>query len=228
MSAKHRILRVLQWSLIVAGLALIGFWLGARIHGALGRDSEIRRFETARQELRDHPAAQETTPAAAETLAGDLPVDTSLWAEDRIEEYEASLIEECDAPLAILRIPRINLEVAVLEGTSELVLNRGVGHITGTAAPGGSGNVGIAGHRDGYFRGLKDVAKGDLIELETLAGTEDFTITELLLVDPPDVWVLEPTEVPSITLVTCYPFYFVGSAPQRYIVRAEHVPEPKE
>jgi sortase A len=228
MSEKHRTLRVLQWILIVAGLALLGFWLGARIEGALGQDSEIRRFETARQELRDHPAAQETTPAAAETLAGDLPVDTSLWAEDRIEEYEASLIEECDAPLAILRIPRINLEVAVLEGTSELVLNRGVGHITGTATPGGNGNVGIAGHRDGYFRGLKDVARGDLIELETLTGTEDFTITELLLVDPPDVWVLEPTDVPSVTLVTCYPFYYVGSAPQRYIVRAEHVPETKE
>ena len=150
-------------------------------------------------------------------------MDTSLWAEDRIEEYRESLEHEFTPPLAILRIPKIGLEVAVLEGTSELALNRGVGHITGTPRPGDGGNVGIAGHRDGYFRGLKDITEGDLIELETLAGIENYTITELLLVDPPDVWVLEPTGVPSITLVTCYPFYFVGSAPQRYIVRAESV-----
>ncbi len=76
---------------------------------------------------------------------------------------------------AILRIPKIDLEVAVLDGTSELVLNRGVGHITGTPLPGEAGNIGIAGHRDGYFRGLKDVVEGDLIEMETLAGDSKAT-----------------------------------------------------
>jgi len=146
-------------------------------------------------------------------------------AEDRIEEYEASLKHEFDPPLAVLRIPSIDLEVAVLAGTSELVLNRGVGHITGTPLPGDGGNVGIAGHRDGYFRGLKDIAEGDEIEMITLTGLERYAITDLFIVEPPDVWVLEPTEVPSITLVTCYPFYFVGSAPQRFIVRAERLSE---
>jgi sortase A len=150
-------------------------------------------------------------------------VDTSLWAEGRIEEYEASLEHEFDTPLAILRIPRIDLEVAVLAGTTELVLNRGVGHITGTPLPGADGNVGIAGHRDGYFRGLKDIAEGDVIEMETLDGKSSYTITDLFIVEPPDVWVLEATEVPSITLVTCYPFYYTGSAPKRFIVRAELV-----
>jgi sortase A len=220
-------IRFLQWALIVAGVVLLGFWLGARIHSEIGQRSEIRRFENAQKKRSDQPAG-ETSPAPANALSSALPVDTSLWAEGRIEEFEASLNEEFDTPLAILRIPKINLEVAVLSGTSELVLNRGVGHIAGTPRPGEEGNIGIAGHRDGFFRGLKDVVVGDLIELETPAGTEGYTITELLLVDPPDVWVLEPTEVPSMTLVTCYPFYFVGSAPQRYIVRAEHVPETKE
>jgi sortase A len=83
--------------------------------------------------------------------------------------------------------------------------------------------VGIAGHRDGYFRGFKDVEVGEPVELESLSGVERYTITELFIVEPPDVWVLEPTEVPSLTLVTCYPFYYVGSAPKRFIVRAEIV-----
>ena len=210
----------------MAGLALVGFWAGVRLHGEHGKNSEIRNFEAARSGLRattDPTSTATATATANRLLESDRPVDTSLWAEDRIEEYRESLEHEFTPPLAILRIPKIGLEVAVLEGTSELALNRGVGHITGTPRPGDGGNVGIAGHRDGYFRGLKDITEGDLIELETLAGIENYTITELLLVDPPDVWVLEPTGVPSITLVTCYPFYFVGSAPQRYIVRAESV-----
>ncbi len=222
MRGKKDTLRFLQWTLIVVGLALLGFWLGVRLHNALGRNSDIRSFESAREEMQQSlPPATEPTPSGS--IDTDHPVDTSLWAEDRIEEYRESLEHELDTPLAILRIPKIKLEVAVLEGTSELVLNRGVGHITGTPRPGAGGNVGIAGHRDGYFRGLKDITEGDLIVVETLTGIEHYTITEFLVVNPPDVWVLEPTEVPSITLVTCYPFYFVGSAPQRYIVRAERV-----
>jgi sortase A len=219
MWSKGDTLRVLQWTLLVIGLILVGFWVGARLHGALGKSSEIRRFEEARSRTRPEATAEASSPE----LPMELPVDTSLWAEDRIQEYEESLEHEFASPLAILRIPRIDLEVAVLPGTTELVLNRGVGHIDGTPRPGEGGNVGIAGHRDGYFRGLKDVEVGDPMELETLTGTESYIITELYLVDPPDVWVLEPTEVPSLTLVTCYPFYFVGSAPQRYIVRAERV-----
>jgi sortase A len=228
MSDGRTTVRLLQWSLIAVGVALLGLWLGARIHGEVGQRSEIRRFENARRELADRSAAPEMSPSPAAALATELPVDTSLWAEGRVEEYEESLGHEVDPPLAILKIPKIDLEVAVLEGTDELVLNRGVGHIAGTPRPGDEGNIGIAGHRDGFFRGLKDITEGDLIEVETLTATESYVVTELLIVDPTDVWVLEPTEAPTITLVTCYPFYFVGSAPQRYIVRAEQVPEPKE
>jgi sortase A len=219
MLERYRTLRVVQWILVVSGVILVGFWVGARLDRWFGGNLEVQRFEKARTPAGAAPAE------AGRNLPIELPVDTSLWAEKRIEEYEESLEHDFAAPLAILRIPKIDLKVAVLPGTSDLVLNRGVGHIAGTSAPGEGGNVGIAGHRDGYFRGLKDVVVGDLIEMETLTGTEDYTITDLLLVDPSDVWVLEPTEKPSITLVTCYPFYFVGSAPQRYIVRAERTPE---
>src|SRR6185503_18622734 len=101
-----------------------------------------------------------------------------------------------------------------------VTLDRGVGHIEHTAAPRSDGNSGIAGHRDGFFRGLKDIGSGDAIELETLGEREVYRVDRMWIVDPTDVSVLDPTPTPSLTLVTCYPFYFVGSAPQRYIVRA--------
>ena len=223
MAHDRPILRILQWTLITAGVVLIGFWAGSRLQGRFGGHSDIERFKKARAEV----SGATRSPATENGLPLELPVDTSLWAEDRIEEYEESLDHEFEAPLAILSIPKIDLEVAVLAGTTELVLNRGVGHITGTPLPGEPGNVGIAGHRDGYFRGLKDIAAGDVIQIETLTGDSTYTITETWIVEPPDVWVLEPTETPSLTLVTCYPFYFAGSAPQRFIVRAERV-DPEE
>ena len=123
-------------------------------------------------------------------------------------------------PLAVLRISAINLEVPVLEGTDDLTLNRAVGHIEGTAAPGETGNVGIAGHRDGFFRGLKDIHLGDTFDLFTEKGNSRYVVDEIVIVSPDDVSVLAPRSKPALTLVTCYPFYFVGSAPLRYIVHA--------
>jgi sortase A len=99
-------------------------------------------------------------------------------------------------------------------------MDRAVGFIAGTARPGENGNIGISGHRDGFFRGLKDIREGDGIELVTATGTDTYTIDSIVLVKPADVSVLAPRPRPSITLVTCYPFYFVGSAPKRYIVQA--------
>ena len=128
--------------------------------------------------------------------------------------------EPAPPPLAVLRIPKIRLEVPVLPGTDDVTLNRAVGHIDDTALPGTDGNSGIAGHRDGFFRGLKDIGPEDVIELETLRGKEVYRVERTWVVDPEDVSVLDPTPAGSLTLVTCYPFYYVGPAPQRYIVRA--------
>ena len=101
-----------------------------------------------------------------------------------------------------------------------------VGHIEDTAAPGADGNTGIAGHRDGFFRGLKDITTGDAIELDTLNGKQIYRVERTWVVDPEDVSVLDPTPSRALTLVTCYPFYYVGPAPQRFIVRAVQVPAP--
>ena len=161
--------------------------------------------------------------------AGPEPADTArpvsrrhgsfvLWSEKRIRAYEQALARHFDPPLGVLTIPTIGLEVPVFNGTDDLTLNRGVGRIIGTARPGRSGNTGIAGHRDGFFRGLKDIQVGDQIEFRISTGTLFYRISSIQIVTPDNVTVLENTPQPSLTLVTCYPFYFVGDAPQRYIV----------
>src|SRR4029077_9508408 len=117
----------------------------------------------------------------------------------------------------ILRVPKIDLEVPVFNDTDDLTLNRGVGRILGTAQVGQPGNLGIAGHRDGFFRGLKDVGPDDTIELLRPGGTDRYVARPVQIVTPADTYVLEPTPEPTLTLVTCFPFYYVGNAPQRYV-----------
>src|SRR5262245_23710314 len=192
------------------GLVAVAFWAAAGLAGTVAARQDLARFESLRKTALVSPTAEP---------------DLSLWDEGRIREWRATLSEPAPAPLAILRIPKIHLEVAVLPGTGDLVLNRAAGHIEDTALPGTDGNTGIAGHRDGYFRGLKDLDIGDAIEIETLEGRERYRVERIWIVEPEDVSVLDPTPVRSITLVTCYPFYFVGSAPQRFIVRAVRVQE---
>lgn len=128
--------------------------------------------------------------------------------------------QKADVPLAILRIPKIHLAVPVLTGTDEITLNRGVGQIAGTAAPGERGNIGIAGHRDGFFRNLKDINQGDVIELETTSVSATYVVEHILITGPDDISVLQPSGNPTLTLVTCYPFHFIGPAPRRFVVQA--------
>jgi sortase A len=158
-------------------------------------------------------------------VAADVAVaghpDQTLWGQSRIAAYRTSLTANVGAPLGVLAIPKIDLRVPVFDGTADMTLNRGIGRIEGTAAIGTSGNLGLAGHRDGFFRGLKDIVVGDAIDLRSRNANVRYRVTEILIVEPTDVYVLDPTDHATLTLVTCYPFYFVGSAPQRYIVKAE-------
>ncbi|MGE5054125.1 MAG: class D sortase [Acidobacteriota bacterium] len=122
--------------------------------------------------------------------------------------------------IGVLRIASLGMEVPVLEGTDKLTLNRGVGRIAGTALPGVGGNIGIAGHRDTFFRPLRKVRTGDKIELLTRLGKQTYRVDQIKVTSPKDIGVLQPRPTPSLTLVTCYPFYYFGSAPKRYIVTA--------
>ncbi len=127
-----------------------------------------------------------------------------------------------------LEIPRLNLAVMVREGADEGTLSRAVGHIPGTALPGNVGNVGLAGHRDTFFRALRNIRADDTIELETTAGKYRYVVKSTRIVTPRDVSVLEASGGETLTLVTCYPFYYVGSAPKRFIVHAALLHEAPE
>lgn len=203
----------IQRLLLIAGTLLIGIYVAAYFHKEVLSRAQLGQFNRSRIE-----APVETTEKLLAAPASK--PDFRLWSEKRIAGYEESLARTVDPPLALLHISKVQLEVPVLEGTDDLTLNRGVGHIVGTARPGEEGNIGIAGHRDGFFRVLKDIGPGDTIELVTPQRTNKFTVDRIVLVRPDDVSVLRPRSVRSLTLVTCYPFYFIGSAPQRYIVQA--------
>jgi sortase A len=120
-------------------------------------------------------------------------------------------------------IPRLGLSAIVMEGTSTVILRRAVGHISGTALPGQPGNVGISGHRDTFFRPLRKIEPNDIITLTTIGGEYRYRVLSTRVVGPDDVAVLDPGENETLTLVTCFPFYFVGPAPDRFIVRAQRV-----
>ncbi len=122
-----------------------------------------------------------------------------------------------------LEIPRLQLTAMVREGADGRTLHRAVGHIPGTALPGYAGNVALAGHRDTFFRALRDIRKDDTIDLETENGTYHYLVQSTEIVGPRDVGVLAASSGPTLTLVTCYPFYYIGSAPKRFIVRASQV-----
>jgi sortase A len=137
-----------------------------------------------------------------------------------VAAYRSALRVAAPSAEAVLRIPSVGLKVPVMEGTSRLVMNLGAGHIAGTAEPGGGGNVALTSHRDGFFRHLKDVSVGDRVEITSGEGTDVYRVESLQVVSPKDVSPLQPTAKPVLTLVTCYPFFYLGPAPQRYIVRA--------
>jgi LPXTG-site transpeptidase (sortase) family protein len=204
---------------------------------ALQTQAQERFYEEADQAWRLPGESEEAAPPRdgedsppesvlrAEALLAPEPAlddrDVAEWSPRRRRAYEETLAAGQSLPLGRLEIPSIDLSVMVLPGTDDWTLNRAVGHIEGTALPGaGEGNVGIAGHRDGFFRGLRHLRQGERIHLTTLEGSYTYEVSDIQVVHPTRVDVLEPSDTPSLTLVTCYPFYHVGSAPQRYIIRA--------
>jgi sortase A len=214
--------RRLEWGLLMVGLILIGFYFAAIVQRQISAHLAVRKFEAERREARFR--AQESVK-----LRTGEQVDFSLWSDKRVHEYIESLVTREGSPSAVLSIPKLHLEAPVYDGTDDLTLNRGVGRIIGTARLGEAGNTGIAGHRDGFFRGLKDIAPGDRIDLVLTSQTRHYVVENIQITTPDDVSVLQPRPKASLTLVTCYPFYFVGSAPQRYIISASFVGfEPSE
>ena len=140
-----------------------------------------------------------------------------------MSENFAELARRGRFPWGRLEVDSVGVRAMIVEGTDESILRRAVGHIPGTALPGQSGNVAIAGHRDTYFRGLRNIRRGDEITLTSLNGFYRYRVEGTRIVSPKETDVLAVSDDSILTLVTCYPFYFVGDAPLRFIVRAQQV-----
>jgi sortase A len=180
----------------------------------------MKSFEHARATNNVNESKPAATLSSEETMAPAAAEGPSRSHDTRVSNAPSRADKVAEVPLAILRIPKIQLEVPVLHGTDEITLNRGVGQIAGTAAPGEKGNIGIAGHRDGFFRNLKEISRGDVIQIETTSASEIYVVDHILVTGPDDVSVLQSRDTQSLTLVTCYPFHFIGPAPRRFVVEA--------
>jgi sortase A len=202
--------RVLSQALLMLGIVLLSVFAVAHIYRLLGSGAGRAQFERSR------------------VLKNDSSVDSGISAFDDVAGADESTVSPAlraksssysrGEAIGVLRIASLGMEVPVLEGTDKITLNRGVGRIAGTALPGLGGNIGIAGHRDSFFRPLRKIRRGDEIELLTRSGKHVYRVDQIKVTDPKDVSVLQPRPTPSLTLVTCYPFYYLGSAPKRYIV----------
>ena len=224
----------LERGLIIAGLVLLGFYAAMRIHSMitfraalreLQQDNQAEAANIRKTERKLLPsdssrAAMEPLPQPAENQNRrelGTPEPTAPETEMNTPPVTAGATGKA---LALLRIPALQIEVPVLEGTDVVTLNSGVGRIAGTALPGQPGNMGIAGHRDSFFEGLKKINKGDTIQLIYRQHTDIYVVDLIEITSPEDVSVLEPGGQPELTLVTCWPFSFIGPAPRRFVVRA--------
>lgn len=213
-------LKLLEYCCWGLGTGLLITYLASTLWAQYGSRSALIAFEASRAGI-----------AVAAPLDGDeprlhagldhAPPDQSGWSAERIRQYAQSRLDVPLTPEAVIRIPSLGLEVPVFPGETEANMTRGAGRITGSPRFGEPGNVSVSSHRDGFFRKLEDVRVGDEIVVDTRAATYRYVVEEIRITEPADTVVLWPGEVPELTLVTCYPFNFIGRAPQRYVVRAE-------
>jgi len=208
-AVKRSSLRWLERALLLIGLLCLGAWAYAWL--------DARYFQYREGKLLDAKAASARS-VASETDALETFHGPGVSPPPRKASPEGTLVGR-------IEIPRLGISAIVLEGVGKKTLRRGVGHIPETPLPERGGNVGLAAHRDGFFRELKDVRNGDVITLKTLEGTYEYRVEWTKVVQPADTQVLDDVGAPALTLVTCYPFYYVGSAPERFIVRAQRIDE---
>lgn len=216
---KRRGLRAFEWLFLLAGLAALDVYVWINTSATLYQAYEDWSFDESMRGLK--PTVRGFIADEIYWLFGG-PREKMENAEAP-HKFEPLPHEQAPMPsmlLGRLRIPRLKVAAMVREGADSSTLSRAVGHIPGTALPGKTGNVALAGHRDTFFRALRNIKKNDAIEFETEQGTFRYLVEFTKIVGPKEVGVLSAGNKQSLTLVTCYPFYYVGSAPKRFIVRA--------
>jgi sortase A len=190
--SARRWVRQLQWILFAVGLTALGYCGYVVAEAAVYYAHESRQLDEILRARQTAPGT--STSGTVQVAPGDV--------------------------VARLEIPSLGVSAMVREGQDSRTLRLAIGHIAGTALPGAAGNVGLAAHRDTFFRRLGEVKADDTIRLVTLRGTFTYRVSGTRIVEPDDVWVLDPTDEGTLTLVTCYPFVYVGAAPRRFIVQA--------
>jgi sortase A len=198
--------RVARLILLVLGIVGVGIYCESWLYRTAYQLYENWQFDHEKvEDVQPVPAKHVALPAVLpdpDRGAAKSPVDREGWVLGRIS------------------IPRLHLSAIVEEGVDEATLSRAVGHIPGTALPGEIGNMGIAGHRDTFFQKLKDLQPNDEIDFTTHSGRYHYTVESLTVVEPTDVSVLASKGGKILTIVTCFPFHYIGAAPRRFIVHA--------
>ncbi len=196
----RHVLTYLRYTLTAVAVVCLGTWATVKVYAYVS---------TARNE------------AALDRLVHERRDDFAFLApegrlEARRQPSDGTLLGRID-------IPRVGVSAVILQGSGERWLEQAAGHIPGTALPDGDGNAAIAGHRDSVFSGLKGIRLGDSIEVTTPSRTRLYRVDAIRIVEPSDVAVLAPSRAPRLTLITCYPFHYIGSAPSRFVVEASAV-----
>ena len=201
----------LEYLLLISGIVVLAVDLTALSEGRFQSRAFLRRFNDL----------QLTTSQSNVGRSNRVQGTEDNGSLNQSRSFDSQRSADGSSPvLAVLRIPKLGMAVPLLDGTDALTLNHSVGHIAGTARPGEGGNIGIAGHRDSFFRGLKNIHVGDVIQLERTNGFDTYIVDKTLVVMPSDVSVLRRRRISSLTLVTCYPFHVFGNAPERFVVEA--------
>ena len=193
---RSKTLRWIEYLFLICGLASVDYYIWVNVESTVSQAYQNWKFDRALKKEQTAPPRQQ----------GEPPHEIAL-----------------DAVVGRIEIPRLNVRAIVREGDDAAILRHAVGHIPSSAFPGELGNVALAAHRDTFFRALRNIRKNDRILVSTLNGDYEYVVQSTKIVAPTDVGVLKASAEHELTLVTCYPFYYVGSAPQRFIVHATQV-----
>ncbi|RDV24513.1 class D sortase [Alteromonas aestuariivivens] len=207
--------------LVIFGLMLVGHFFYKSVLNASAAGVAVSEFRQSSAALSKPSLVQglSAIPASALTAIKTPAPDQSLWSQSAKDKF--AKLPQGEDPIAVISVPSLSLDVPVYAGASDDNLDRGAAWVEYTADPRETGNVGIAGHRDSWFRPLKDIQLGDQLILQTLERTENFVVTDIQVVTPQNTDVLRDSGDKTITLITCFPFYFIGSAPERFVVSAK-------